>query len=62
MNKYVRDNSKFGRTVLNVRRRSRPGDNSRPGSNERSGSKSQERPKSDLFKKVEVIDKKLEKF
>ena len=30
--------------------------------NTRSGSKSQERPKGELFKKVEMIEKKFEKF
>ena len=51
--KWIRDDSKFG-----GRSSSRPFRNgSKPGSKFRNGSKSVERPKSDLFKKVEVIEK-----
>ena len=51
--KWIRDDSKFG-----GRSSSRPfRDGSKPGSKFRNGSKSVERPKSDLFKKVEVIEK-----
>ena len=39
------------------------GSNVRPGGNNvRPGSKSQERPKGELFKKVEIIEKKFDKF
>ena len=44
----------------------RPRSNVRQGGNNdnriRSGSKSQERPKGELFKKVEMTEKKFEKF
>merc|ERR1712237_239710 len=53
--KWIRDDSLFG-----GRSSSRPfRDGSRPGSKFRNSSKSVERPKSDLFKKVEVIEKDI---
>ena len=45
---YVRDNSRYGRSQSK-------------GSQSRNKGKSNERPESELFKKVEVIEKKLEK-
>ena len=60
--KWICDDSKFG----HGRSGSRPGsqfrNRSKPGSKFRNGSESQEKPKSDLFKKVELIEQKLEKL
>ena len=54
--KWIRDDSKFGgRSGSRPNSRFRNG--SKPGSKFRNGSKSGERPKSDLLKKVEVIEK-----
>ena len=73
-NNYVRDSSKFRIQNSNVRSNSKPGYNSRPNSNARPGSnvlprgntrpvsKSQERPKVEIFKKIDMIEKKFEKF
>ena len=66
-NTYVRDNSKFSRQGSNFRDDSRLGSNYRQNSNARSGSnnkqnKSQERPKSEMFRKVENLEKEFEKF
>ena len=56
-NRYVRDDSRFGRSKSINRERSQ----SRGKFQSRNRGKSQERPKSDLFKKVEEIEKKVEK-
>ena len=73
-NTYVRDNSKFSRQGSNFRDNSRPGSNYRQNSNARSGSnnkqggnlrgqsKSQERPKSEMFKKVENLEKDMKEI
>ena len=73
-NTYVRDNSKFSRQGSSFRDDSRPRGHYRPNSNARSGSnnkqggnlrgqsKSQERPKSEMFRKVENLEKEFEKF
>ena len=55
-NNYVHDNLKLGHERSNT-----GWSGSRNSVSQRSGSKSQERPKSELFKKVEMIEEKLEK-
>ena len=67
----MRDNSKFSRQRSSFRYNSTPGSNYRKSSNIGSGSfvkqggtprgqrKSLERPKSEMFKKVEYLDKKI---
>ena len=73
-NTYVRDNSKFSRQGSNFRDNSRLGSKYRQDSNARSRSfvkqggtsrgqsKSQERPKSEMFTKVENLEKEFKKF
>ena len=68
----MRDNSNFSRQGSNFRNGSKPRDNSRPNSNIRSGiknggntrvqSKSQYRPKSEMFRKVETLEKQFQEF
>ena len=54
--KWLRDDSKFGGRSSS-RPSSKPRKDSRPGSKFRNRSKSVDRPKSDLMKKIEVIEK-----
>ena len=74
-NNYVRVRSNFGRQNSNRRSTSkhnnnqgqsgdyRPGSSNRSGTrNARSGSKLFEKPKGDLFKMIETMEKKFEKF
>ena len=73
-NTYMRDNSKFSRQGYSFKYNSRPGSNYRKGSNigsgssvkqggtPRSQSKSLERPKSEMFKKVENLEKEMKEI
>ena len=74
-NSYVREKSNLGRQNLNVRSTSKTGYNqrqnssnrpwstNRPGGNDvRSVSKSFEGPKRELYKKIETIERRFEKF
>ena len=67
-NTYVRDNSRFSRQGSNFRANSRTGSNARSGSFvkqtgiPRSQSKSLERLKSEMFTKVEKLEKEFEQF
>ena len=66
-NTYVRYNSRFDRRGANVRSDSRSGGNfTRPRSNAKQGmrsqSKSQERPKSEIFQKVESLEKDMKEI
>lgn len=70
----MRDNSKFSRQGSSFRYNSRPGSNygkdsnigsgssDKQGGKPRSQSKSFERPKSELFKKVEKLEKEFDEF
>ena len=59
--KWIRDDSKFGHGRSGFRHGSQFRNGSRSRSKFRNGNESQERPKSNLFKKVELIEQKLEK-
>ena len=73
-NTYMRDNSRFSRQGSSFRYNSRPGSINRKGSNigsgslvkqggtPRSQSKSLERPKSEMFKKVENLEKEIKEI
>ena len=65
-NTYVRDNSKFSRQGSNFRDRknsnARSGSFVKQGGTSRGQSKSQKRPKSEMFTKVENLEKEFEKF
>ena len=63
-NMYMRDNSRFSRQGSSFRyaSKSRQGSKTGSGSIPRGSSKSSERLKSEMFKKVEKIEKKNEEF